>query len=62
MFGIIFNKKKFKDEVICDIVKMDVCHLVLGRPLQFDKDGRRNTLATLQKKGRNSLTSFEAKS
>ena len=62
MFGIIFNKKKFKDEVICDIVKMDVCHPVLGRPLQFDKDGRRNTLATLQKKGRNSLTSFEAKS
>lgn len=27
---------KYKDVVWCDVVPMDVCHLLLGRPWQFD--------------------------
>ncbi|XP_043687813.1 uncharacterized protein LOC122639038 [Telopea speciosissima] len=28
--------KTYKDEVLCDVVEMDACHLLLGRPWQFD--------------------------
>ena len=28
----------FTNEVLCDIMPMDCCHVLLGRPLQFDKD------------------------
>ena len=38
---------KYKDEVWCDVVPMDACHLLLGRPWQYDRrvvhDGYRNT-------------------
>ena len=38
---------KYKDSVWCDVVTMDACHLLLGRPWQFDRsvshDGRANT-------------------
>ncbi|XP_057842055.2 uncharacterized protein LOC131051509 [Cryptomeria japonica] len=37
----------YKDKVLCDIVPMDVCHLLLERPWQFDRraqhDGHKNT-------------------
>ncbi|GAV65758.1 Asp_protease_2 domain-containing protein, partial [Cephalotus follicularis] len=37
----------YKDEVLCDVIPMDACHLLLGRPWQFDRsaihDGRKNT-------------------
>uniref|UniRef100_A0A2N9IIC5 Reverse transcriptase n=1 Tax=Fagus sylvatica TaxID=28930 RepID=A0A2N9IIC5_FAGSY len=39
--------KNYKDAVICDIVPMDACHLLLGRPWQYDRktkhDGFKNT-------------------
>ncbi|KAI4310483.1 hypothetical protein MLD38_035459 [Melastoma candidum] len=39
--------KSYKDEVVCDVIPMDACHLLLGRPWQFDRraqhDGYRNT-------------------
>ncbi|KAI4343331.1 hypothetical protein MLD38_027853 [Melastoma candidum] len=39
--------KSYKDEVACDVIPMDACHLLLGRPWQFDRraqhDGYRNT-------------------
>jgi hypothetical protein len=45
----------YKDEILCDVIPMDVCHLSLGRPWQYDKnvvhDGRNNTY-TLEKNGR----------
>ena len=45
----------YKDEILCDVIHMDVCHILLGRPWQFDKkfihDGRKNTY-TLEKNGR----------
>ncbi|KAK3023529.1 hypothetical protein RJ639_044795 [Escallonia herrerae] len=44
---ISFTIGKYKDEVLCDVVEMDACHLLLGRPWQFDMDavhkGRENT-------------------
>eukprot|EP00253_Pinus_taeda_P033803 PITA_33803 len=53
-----------RDKVICDIVPMDVCHILLGRPSQYDqkfvhdrkkncykfvKDGIKNTLVPIKK-------------
>ncbi|XP_071687037.1 uncharacterized protein [Rutidosis leptorrhynchoides] len=29
--------KKYKDEVWCEVIPMDVCHLLLGRPWKFDR-------------------------
>jgi hypothetical protein len=45
----------YNDKILCDFIPMDVCHLLLGRPLQYDRnvihDGRMNTY-TLEKNGR----------
>jgi hypothetical protein len=45
----------YKDEILCDVIPTDVCHVLLGRPWQYDKnvvhDGRRNTY-TLENNGR----------
>jgi hypothetical protein len=30
--------KNYQDEITCDVVKMDACHMILGRPWQFDMD------------------------
>ncbi|XP_065620600.1 uncharacterized protein LOC136063732 [Quercus suber] len=40
-------RKKYFDEVWCDVVPMDACHILLGRPWQYDRqtmhDGKKNT-------------------
>ena len=40
--------KHYKEEVLCDVIDMDVCHILLGRPWQFDNDityrGRDNVM------------------
>jgi hypothetical protein len=45
----------YKDEILCDSIPMDVCHLLLGRPWKYDRnvihDGRKNTY-TLENNGR----------
>jgi hypothetical protein len=45
----------YNDKILCDFIPMDICHLFLGRPWQYDKnvihDGRMNTY-TLEKNGR----------
>jgi hypothetical protein len=45
----------YRDEIICDVIPMDVCHIVLEIPWQFDRnvihDGRKNTY-TLENNGR----------
>jgi hypothetical protein len=37
---------RYKDKMWCDVVAMDACHLLLGRPWQYDRrayhDGRKN--------------------
>lgn len=49
-----FSIGKYSDEVYCDIVDMDACHILFGRPWQFDVDakhsGRKNTYQ-LEKEG-----------
>eukprot|EP00253_Pinus_taeda_P019547 PITA_19547 len=44
----------YKDVILCDVMPMDVCHVLLGRPWQFDRkaiyDGIKNTY-TLEKDG-----------
>ena len=42
-----FQVGKYKDKIVCDVMPMDVCHILLGRPWQYDKEamhnGKRNT-------------------
>eukprot|EP00253_Pinus_taeda_P034914 PITA_34914 len=41
-----FQIGKYKVKILCDVMPMDVCHLLLGRPWQFDRsavhDGKSN--------------------
>jgi hypothetical protein len=50
-----FKISGYRYEILCDVIHMDVCHVLLGRPLRYDRnfihDGRRNTY-TLDKNGR----------
>jgi hypothetical protein len=45
----------YRDEILCDVIPMDVCHILLGRPWKFNRnvihDGSKNTY-TLEKNGR----------
>ncbi|GJS50947.1 putative nucleotidyltransferase, ribonuclease H [Tanacetum coccineum] len=46
-----FMGNTYKDNVWCDVVPMDACHLLLGRPWEYDRDvthnGRTNTYSFL---------------
>jgi hypothetical protein len=46
---------RYNDRILCDVIPMDVCHVLLGRPWQYDRnvihDGKMNTY-TLEKNGR----------
>lgn len=37
----------YKDKIPCDVTPMDVCHILMGRPWQYDRgamhDGKKNT-------------------
>ncbi|XP_074318613.1 uncharacterized protein LOC141655431 [Silene latifolia] len=50
----------YKDEILCDVVPMDACHLLLGRPWEFDKNsidqGRSNTYSFKQGSKKITLT------
>ena len=41
-----FQIRSYKDEVICEIIEMDACHILLGRPWHFERElvheGKRN--------------------
>ena len=54
--NVEFQICTYKDVVLCDIIPMNVCHILLGRPRQYDRkivhDGRKNTYS-LEKDGRN---------
>ncbi|KAL0313444.1 UNVERIFIED_CONTAM: Retrovirus-related Pol polyprotein from transposon.6 [Sesamum radiatum] len=34
---VLFIIGRYKDEVLCDVVPMKACHILLGRPWQFDR-------------------------
>ncbi|KAL2225724.1 UNVERIFIED_CONTAM: Transposon Ty3-I Gag-Pol polyprotein [Sesamum indicum] len=34
---VFFSIGRYKDEVLCDVVPMKACHILLGRPWQFDR-------------------------
>jgi hypothetical protein len=44
----------YKDEIMCDVIPMDVCHVLLGRLWRYDRnvihDGSKSTY-TLEKNG-----------
>ena len=52
---IEFKIGGYRDEILCDVIPMDVCHVLLGILWKFDinviHDGRKNTY-TLEKNGR----------
>ncbi|GJX52863.1 putative reverse transcriptase domain-containing protein [Tanacetum coccineum] len=57
--------KNYKDEVWCEVIPMDVVHILFGRPLQFDRktkhDGFQNTYS-FKKDGVNiTLVSFDSR-
>jgi len=43
---ISFNVGRYEDDILCDIVPMQACHILLGHPWQYDRnvfhDGRKN--------------------
>ena len=58
-----FQIGNYKDQVLCDVISMDVCHVLLGSPWQYDmnvmyngkgnsfvleKEGKRHTLVPLK--------------
>ncbi|KAJ0038219.1 hypothetical protein Pint_22851 [Pistacia integerrima] len=56
---------KYQDEVWCDIVSMDACHLLLGRPWYYDRqalhDGYKNTYSFQKDEVRVMLTPMRPK-
>jgi len=48
---ISFNVGRYEDEILCDVVPMQACHVLLGRPWQYDRDtthhGRNNRYSLL---------------
>jgi hypothetical protein len=42
-----FQIGSFNEQVLCDVIEMDACHVLLGRPWMFDRkvfhDGRENS-------------------
>lgn len=44
---VSFSIGHYKDSTMCDVIPMDACHLLLGRPWQYDRDavhrGKANT-------------------
>ena len=51
---VVFSIGKYEDEVLCDVVPMHACHILLGRPWQYDRrvthDGFTNRYSFIIKK------------
>ena len=51
---VSFSIDKYNDEVYCDVVDMDACHILFRHPWQYDEDARhlgRSNLYQLEKEG-----------
>nr|KYP34441.1 hypothetical protein KK1_044600 [Cajanus cajan] len=48
-----FSIGDYKDKVLCDVIPIEACHILLGRPWQFDKhtihDGLTNKISFIHK-------------
>lgn len=60
-----FHIESYHDEVLCDIISMDVCHILLGKPWQYDRkaihDGRKNIYIVTSNENRITLMSLRVK-
>ena len=58
-----FQIGTYKNEILCDIIPMDVCHILLGSPWQYDRkavhDGRKNTYSLKKGGKRHTLSPLE---
>jgi hypothetical protein len=36
--NVEFNIGGYKGEILCDVIPMDICHVLFGRPWQFDRN------------------------
>ena len=56
---VSFSIDKYSNEIYCDIIDMDACHILFGRPWQFDVDakhlGRKNAYQLEKKSVRYTL-------
>ena len=54
-----FSIGKYKDFVLCDVVLMEACHLLIGRPWQYDRrvmhDGFTNKFTFVHKDRKTTL-------
>jgi len=39
---VAYSIRNLRDEVLCDVLPMDACHLLLGKHWQFDKNAIHN--------------------
>ncbi|XP_077217939.1 uncharacterized protein LOC143852441 [Tasmannia lanceolata] len=76
--GILFSiGKYYKDEVVCDVIDMEACHILLGWPWQYDvdsthrgkdnvyvfvKDGRKIILAPMKGENQPKTSQVEGRS
>ena len=58
-----FQIGTYKDEILCDIMVMDVCNILLGRPWKHDRkfvhDGRKNTYSLENDRKRHTFPPLE---
>ena len=57
-----FSIGEYNDKILCDILPMDACHLLLGRPWQFYKKARHDgekSSCSFQKDGVTYILNFE---
>lgn len=63
--SVNFSIGKYHDEILCDVVPMEVGHILLGRPWQFDRkvhhDGHTNIYSFVHKKHKVSLLPLSPK-
>ena len=61
---VTFSIGNYHDEVLCDVVPMQACHILLGRPWEYDRkvthDGYKNHYSFVFKEKSVILTSLKA--
>ena len=60
-----FQIGSYRDEVRCGIIEMDACHVLLGRPWNFDREavheGKRNAYSFEMNGKKHSIHPFKGK-